>query len=187
MFLKKICKLCGKEFEGKGRQSICNDIHYNTCIVCNKKFKVDKSTYMRLTCSKECQIQANRINAINRLKNKSKTTNKTSVGKYLRTCILCGESFRSSGTKRNICYNDHIVACEICGKEFHIGPPDYQYKRTCSAKCAAELRARELESEYGVRSSLQKPEVIAKIKKTNLDRYGVENPLSSPKIREQLA
>ena len=184
--MKKKCKLCGKEFEGKGRQSICNDTHYNTCIVCNKKFKVDKSTYMRLTCSKECQIQANRINAINRLKNKPKTTNKTSAGKYLRTCILCGESFRSSGTKRNICYNDHIVACEICGKEFHIGPPDYQYKRTCSAKCAAELRARELESEYGVRSSLQKPEVIAKIKKTNLDRYGVENPLSSPEIREQI-
>lgn len=186
--MKKICKLCGKEFEvkGKGRWTICDDVHYNTCVICGKQFEVDRTNYMRTTCSEECSHQL-RSNAANlwRLNRSLKVTNSTSKGKYTRVCIICGETFRTNSENRHTCYNDHICKCEICGAEYHIGPHD-SYHRTCGHKCAGELRARELEAKHGVRSTLQLPEVAEKIKQTNLERYGVENPLSSPEIREQI-
>lgn len=183
----KSCKICGKLFNSKGRKFICDDQHYNTCIVCGKQFEVDRNTYTRTTCSKECVLQRNRDAAIARNSNKStKWTNESSQGEYIKSCILCGSEFRTDSKSRTVCYNDHVVHCEICGEEFHVGPPNFYYKRTCSYSCAAELRAREHEAMYGTRSTLQRPDVLEKIRKSNLEKFGVENPLSSSEVREKI-
>ncbi len=186
--MKRTCKLCGKEFDakGKGRRLICKDMHYNTCVVCGRQFEVDQSTYTRVTCSTECRRKLNSESAKLRMANHStKKTNSTSKGKYSRNCIICGESFNTNSEIRCTCYNDHVCKCEICGTEYHVGSQG-NYHRTCGHKCAGELRARELEAKWGVRSTLQLSEVAEKIKQTNIKRYGVENPLSSPEIREQI-
>ena len=186
--MKKICKLCGKEFDavGKGRRSICNGVHYNTCVVCGQQFEVDHSTYTRVTCSDECNRKRNSEAAKLRMANHStKKTNSNSKGKYSRNCIICGELFHTDSDNRYTCYNDHVCKCEICGTEYHVGPQG-NYRRTCGYKCAAELRARELEAKCGVRSTFQLPGVAERIKQTNIERYGVENPLSSSEIREQI-
>lgn len=178
------CKLCGLEFDAKGRKFICDREHYNICKFCGKKFEVNSSNYTNLTCSPECRSKLaikNRKPATTR-----KLTNETSIGKYERTCKLCGKTFRTNGSKRDVCYDEHRLSCSICGKEYVVCPPKLEYKRTCSTACAARLRIKECELKYGVRSTLQLPDVKEKVKQTNLKRYGVENPLSSPKIRTKI-
>lgn len=180
----KHCKICGMEFEARGRKFICDRIHYNTCKICGKKFEVTSSNYTNLTCSKKCSIQLSIDNR--KPVSTHKVTNETSTGKHERTCKICGKLFRTNGSKRSICYDEHRLNCPICGKEYVVCLPNFEYKRTCSKACAAKLRTKECELKYGVKSILQLPEVVEKIKQTNLQRYGVENPLSSPKIRSQI-
>ena len=56
--MKKICKLCGKEFETKsGRKSVCNDDHFTTCVICGKSIKIKYASEIPKTCSTECRME----------------------------------------------------------------------------------------------------------------------------------
>jgi len=171
------CAICGEEFEQKKYESICPKIHTYPCVVCGKDAIVRRAGVTNPLCSDKCREIYN--------KRKYKDDPNSRPGKYHKICCICGEEFNCNSDSRTICWKPHVKKCEICGKEF-----TYTYdeidKRTCSYKCASEVRSRDLYKYKGVKSVFQLPEVQEKIKQTNLIKYGVENPLSSLEIREQI-
>ena len=174
----KICKICGKEFHPTStRQMFCNSLIPSFCVICGKP--IDNYCNNKpnvLTCSSECQaVYANRIR-------EKRALNLT------RKCKYCGKEFHPKSARDVYCYDKHYKTCVICGKQFEIDVRKKQDKNeTCSKDCkkllALEHRNIELEMKhqketmlrkYGVENIMQVPGIKQRIVDTNLDRYGVE-------------
>ena len=183
----KKCKICGKEFETSTNGCYCQGPHFKICVICGKEFEINTSQITKLTCSNSCRIQyiRNKSNSRSLISNSSDNPNKIKPGKYLRTCEICGESFRTGSKVRRLCYKPHTRKCCICGNEFSLGVYASE-TLTCSRKCAGELRTQRNIEKYGVRSTLQLESTKSKIKQTCLDRYGVENPASADVVKERI-
>lgn len=121
-----------------------------------------------------------------------------------KVCKICGKEFESKG-KFPLCDNCKLQRCVICGKEF---TPAYPYDgKCCSNQCRAELRKRTNLEKYGVDNPSKRPEVVQKIKAifeekygghpmatkevqdkakaTNLQRYGVEHAAQNEQIKKK--
>jgi hypothetical protein len=124
-----------------------------------------------------------------------------------KKCNNCGYVFKSTKKYENsiYCHNcrKHHKKCEICGKEIFI------QARTCSKKCAYELRKQswiktcgtehnfcknsssrkkweeKLLNEEGITNVWQRENVKEKSKKACLEKFGVENPSQSESIKQQ--
>lgn len=125
-----------------------------------------------------------------------------------RTCKNCTREFRTnkkniSNPKFEYCSvcRKHHKNCEVCGKEIFI------QARTCSSKCAYELRKTswrqscgsdhnfskdsssrkkwefELKKTEGISNVFQRESVKEQIKKTWISNYGVDNPSKSNLIK----
>src|SRR5690606_17924244 len=76
---------------------------------------------------------------------------------------------------RSIIYNFE-PKCEICGsKDLYFISVMQGYSKTCSKKCAYELRKIKYQQTYRVSNPGQIPEVRQKMKNTMLVRYGQDN------------
>lgn len=73
-----------------------------------------------------------------------------------------------------------IPKCPICGKELEFKNYGEGYKKACSKKCSDILRG------SGSRGKKLSEETKEKIKKTNIKRYGVDNPFKSKEIKERI-
>ena len=67
-------------------------------------------------------------------------------------------------------YDNEKCKCKVCGKEFirtvkHL-------KNYCSNECLYKYRAELCFKKYGVYNPMQRPEIKAKTKKTQIERYG---------------
>ena len=181
----KKCRVCGSEFTpNSSRQLDCNRTIEKICEVCGKPFpgKCSKNDMSR-TCSKECHdILVERGKA-------------SFWSKETRTCVLCGEKFHPRNNKQLVCEKPvHTKVCEVCGKEFEVTVPKSgnlsDIRRTCSKECSdilkfidgnpfadAESRKAAL-AKYaestGYAHPMQNPEVVKKLKETNLERHGNE-------------
>lgn len=179
---KKICKCCGKEFEGYGTAKYCKGPHYFKCEVCGEMFESDPRNPSR-ACSSECR---------KKLCDMSKQTTKI--------CEYCGKEFIARQASAKYCSGPHYTECVICGKiiEFTCLPIDKP--NTCSQKCANELKRRTVCAKYGVinvselesvRSKISESNsseaVMAKRHQTCLERWGVENVSQNPEIRSKLS
>ena len=183
--LKK-CKLCGKLFESKTTKQICERDHFQNCEFCGKQFILDPKYLNRVFCSDECSIKsANEKRSKAREEKKHLDINKRKGGRYTKVCSVCGEEFHTSSKTRELCYKPHTRKCCICGEDFPLNV--YSSKTlTCSSKCASELRTRRNLEKYGVRSTLELPEVKEKIAQTCMERYGTENPMSSEIVQSRI-
>jgi len=127
-----------------------------------------------------------------------------------RNCKNCTREFRTNKKNINkpnfeycsICRKHH-KKCEICGKEIFV------QARTCSKKCAYELKKiswkktcgaehnfskesssrkkweQQLKEEEGIDNVFQRKSVKEKSRKTWEENYGVNNPSKSIKIKKQ--
>lgn len=84
------------------------------------------------------------------------------------------------------------VKCDICGKEkelkYHFylkNIKKYNYY-SCSNKCSQEKVKKTNLERYGVEYPIQNSEIYEKIKKTNLERYGVEHLTQLEEIKEKI-
>lgn len=58
---KKICVICGREFVPRtGAGCICDDDHYRECVICGKKFLIDRKDHERDVCSLKCSNEKTR-------------------------------------------------------------------------------------------------------------------------------
>ena len=114
------------------------------------------------------------------------------VDKYLTDLVLINPWMKNKKNAfwfvKNELYEG--LKCKKCGK--HLSPKQIRDNHEyCSAKCAQnddELRERLKKTnldKYGVEYGLQNDEIKEKIKKTNLERYGVENIFSSKEMRDK--
>lgn len=98
-----------------------------------------------------------------------------------KVCKICGKEFESKG-KFPLCDNCKIQRCVICGKEF---TPAYPYDgKCCSNKCRAELRKKTNMEKYGVDNPSKRPEVIQKIKATFEEKYG-GHPMATKEVQDK--
>ena len=98
-----------------------------------------------------------------------------------KVCKICGKEFESKG-KFPLCDNCKIQRCVICGKEF---TPAYPYDgKCCSNKCRAELRKKTNMEKYGVDNPSKRPEVVQKIKATFEDKYG-GHPMATKEVQNK--
>lgn len=125
--MKKICKLCGEEFEAVGRQSYCKKIVIKECKVCGKSFE----SYCHPDSSECCGSPE----CIRKIKYVAK---KEILGNTTRKCIRCGQSFIPLNSNQHYCNKSIEVTCEVCGKSFE-AVCNNSTPHTCSKSCSDKL------------------------------------------------
>lgn len=178
----KVCKYCGKEFEGTGKSSYCPGPHFSVCKVCGKQFEVDPRAVSQC-CSKACKTQLR----------------KQTISQSTKVCKLCGESFHPTSNTSEYCDREHYLPCPICRKPVKVThiidtPP------CCSVECTTELRRRTCLDKYGVDVASKSDEVRNKLKlaatsqhsidkrrSTCLVNWGVDNPSKHSAVRAKIS
>lgn len=153
------CKWCGKEFTPTSeRQLYCNDIHYQVCLVCGKKFEIDvRKDQTVKTCSDKCRyILASRNKDIATMKDRLQHT---MMEKYGVENAMQLPEFQDKIKQTNK---------EKYGSEWYTQTEEYRQA----------VKATDLEK-YGVDHHLKSKEVIEKRTETVRERYGSDNIFSS--------
>lgn len=166
----KICQECGKEFETtNGMQKFCKRQHYRRCVVCGNLFEI--SAYhltakdAKTTCSKKCSCELRKNTNMKRyggvapscsseIRDKMEATNLERYGvKHAAQADIFKEKSKQTSLDRY-------------GEEY--------YARTSEGK--QRLSDRWADSEF-------KNTVIEHRVRTNVERYGFENPMQSLAVR----
>ena len=162
----KICQECGKEFEAtNGMQKFCKGPHYRKCAVCGNIFEVSKyhltAKDAKTTCSKQCSCELRKKTNMERyggvapscsseIRNKMEATN---LARYGVTHAAQSDIFKEKSKQTSL---------DRYGEEY--------YARTAEGK--QRLSDRWADSEF-------KNTVIEHRVRTNIERYGFENPMQS--------
>ena len=211
----RICELCGKEFHPRSNtQKICDNIHYRTCAVCEKKFVLDTSK-LRVdwpeTCSHACAVRYRfrngnpfqklevRERALQNYQGKTGYNhpmhNPKVIDKMRQTNIdRYGDMFtRTEEYKKKSVETNQTKY----GSDWYSQTEEYLCKTraTNTSRYGAESimktpeGVRRMKESYrattGYDNPSQNPEVIAKMKAYNLKKYGVEYAISSKEVREK--
>lgn len=106
-----------------------------------------------------------------------------------RICAYCGKEFIATHPSQKYCKGPHYRKCEACGKEFEFKIPANiaDARKTCSRECANALRfkngnpgansevRRKMAETYKARTGydhpMHNPEVVDKVRRTNLDNH----------------
>lgn len=176
----KICKYCGKEFEGTGTSLYCPGPHFSVCEICGKEFEIDVRNPKRC-CSRKCS---------------SELRKRTIISEH-KICEICGEYFYPESNTQRYCKNEHYRSCPVCREPVLIKnasePP-----RTCSTECANKLRESTCIDNFGtkiasqsefVKSRLREAYINSKDKreKTCISRWGVHNPSMSNEVKHKIS
>lgn len=153
----KICELCGKQFIPLGnRTKYCYEAHYNTCIVCGKRFIVPRSKLsnnLPKTCSIKC------MNYAKGSPSRGKCEKSKSIDQI---CQVCGKSFSCSYIKKT-CSNE----CR-----YILSVKTNQNRTEKSKQESIEKRNQTNIVRYGDKCPMRNPEILAKSRQTQLERYG---------------
>ena len=87
----------------------------------------------------------------------------------IRTCEWCSKPYVPTGRnskRQKRCKRKHYYNCVVCGEKFYPNTDKDPYKETCSRSCANKLKGTSL-------------------KKTMLDKYGVENASQVKEFKEK--
>lgn len=132
--MKRICKLCGKEFETKSsRRNICYDEHYHKCPICQKDVLTTDLYHRDTCCSTECSRKlANAVMKVRYDKHPAASEEakqkrrKTMIAKYgvdnLFKSKQFQESIKEENTKRLDAWkhekDSYENTCRVCGNKF---------------------------------------------------------------------
>ena len=126
--MKKICDICGCEFEAKSnRQKHCNRKLSKECDVCGKTIEYRCGKHVPSTCSKSCSAKK--------------------VPNEERECLRCGSKFTIRNSNQKYCCERKTKICPICGCEFEyicdsVGPAVTCGKMDCREAAAEEGKRR---------------------------------------------
>ena len=114
MPMKKVCKLCGTEFETtSGKKIYCNRNIECKCKACGKIFIGKCNIKCNDVCSRTC-------------------ASKLSTGRS-KVCPICGDTFIQNSARQKYCKHLKHAICPICGKsyEYECCP---RHDTTCGSK-----------------------------------------------------
>ena len=168
--MKKLCRVCGKEFETSSNRTVCYNTHYRQCEICGDTFEL-KWPYTQKTCDKAVCRAAHTRNVSNSKEH---------------ICELCGKPFYPRSPRQKYCDGPHLKKCVICGKEFEY-TKDTVDKKTCGSKsCIQVLRERTCSEKFGTTNAMQSDVVQAKVKEQNQAKYGVNWTLDRPDVQKKI-
>lgn len=181
-WLKYICKLCGKEFESNTKTAVCTECRTAVCVVCGKEFEL-KWPYTAKTCSSKCSgiyrkesgiAKASRAKAEETFKERYDSKGELRSDFKSKICAYCGKEFIPNSSRQKYCKGPHYGKCPICGnqieiKDMYIGPT------ACSEECRQEAIRRTSLERYGVDNIFKSDIGKQKIKNTMLEKYGVDH------------
>lgn len=190
--IKRICRVCGKEFEtNSNRQLDCKKTVIRKCVICGDEFEATCSVYdTRLSCGKKSCVDK-----LSYEKRVASFENETKI------CKLCGKEFHPSNNTQVYCKRMHEVICPICGNEFIVDTRKNDFRKTCSSECATKLKfingnplqgkenRKKIKEKYlektGYDHPMHNPEVLNKMKQTTLNRYGKEHFVQTELYKER--
>ena len=213
----RVCVLCGKTFLPKNSvQRICDNKHYNVCVVCGHEFEVNSvKDKDKKTCCKKCSAAYRKQTG--EYKKYAAKARKTiqerygnsvyNVSKKGRVCEECGQLYVPSSNHQKWCNRDHYRPCVICGKPVKV--TQKEQPETCSDECRVKLirrtcterygkdnyfktddfdkkRRQTCLTKYGVDHYSKTDEYAKKYKESSRIRYGVDNPLQSDIVKNKI-
>lgn len=179
---EKTCIYCGKKFIPHANEDWCKGVHYKKCEVCNKEFSFVGGKKIRKTCSKECCAKLTAIRTSARFINMTQEQKALIFQKAKITNKLRGNKLGASNEKyKQTMIRKYGVSnawqTESVKKKRNVGNSK---KRIPKYGTLEELNAK------GIKNIFQLEEVKAKIRKTNLERYGVESPAQNKEIQAKI-
>ena len=174
--MKRICKLCGKEFEAThNAQKFCKGSHYRKCKVCGKEFILKSPDDNKTCCSKECTKKLRELTMIARHGVSYAQQSSAIRAKSEETSM---KHFGVKHPAQSKVVKDKMK--ETCNERYGSDTPftmegfQNKVKETCLNK-------------YGVEFTSQIPGRNEKIQKTNLERYGCKAPIGNPDIQKKFS
>lgn len=185
------CCNCGKEFQANHKSLCCPDCKIGKCVICGKEFK-RINPYNQKTCSPKCRGEYRKQSGISKqVAEKAKKTfqdrygvsNPSELQHFVKKCAWCGKEFETTSSRQKYCGDDY-GPCPACGKmtkikDMQIGP------QACSEECRQELIRRTNLEKYGVECVFESEEIKEKSKETCLKKYGVERYQSTQEYKDR--
>ena len=189
--MKKICKLCGKEFEAKsGRKSICDDDHFTTCVICGESIKIKYASEIPKTCSTKCRMELMRRTCEQRYGSRDPGNLPEFREKSKKTC-----QERYGVDNPSKCPDVAIRIKQTWKQKYgveNVSQLDSHKKQVSEAwasKSADEIleisnsRRQTCRDRYGVDNPMQSEEIQRKAQETDLIRYGNRHHITSDEVR----
>lgn len=189
--MKKICKLCGKEFETKsGRKSVCDDDHFTTCVICGKSIKIKYASEIPKTCSTKCRMELMRRTCEHRYGSRDPGNLPEFREKSKRTCqerygvdnpSKCSEvTTKIKQTWKHKYGVENVSQLDSHKKQVSEA---WANKSDDEISKISNSRRQTCRDRYGVDNPMQSEEVQRKTQETDLARYGNKHHIASDAIR----
>lgn len=181
----RVCEICGDTFiPTNGRQKKCNKKHYQPCPICGKDVLINVPSEIGKCCSRKCGQAKQKVTIKNTLLERYGTTDPKAIVNFKeRECAYCGKLFKPTSSNQKYCGEDYYD-CPICRKPVRIKDMS-AVGSACSEECRQEKIRRTNLERYGVECVFENSEIIEKIKETNLKRYGSTTYIHSAQGQEQ--
>ena len=189
--MKRICRLCGEEFEARGNRTYCYKNHVFTCPECGKQVEWNCSQPFKM-----CKQCAYKLAAENR---KKTMTERYGAPTTLQSKVL---KEKVKQTVKEVYGTDNVMQNrDVHKKAENTNLERYGAKNVMQnkdiAQKSAESRKENMDEivqhikevwleKYGVDNVSKCPEIIDKITDTFLKRYGVKRAVNVPEFRQKM-
>lgn len=195
--ITKICEICGEPFETtQPKKKCCDKQHYKECVICHKKFPVNKRNWKtKQCCSRSCLEEWYKITGKSEeMHRKAEETKRKkyydkgivfNAPKKTRVCVICGKEFQPEAANQKVCKDTHYKPCCICGEPVEVNVHNYDKDVTCSKKCKYDLVKRTTMDRYGVDNAAKSEFFKRKAVQTNIKKYGVEYVTQTDQMKKK--
>ena len=186
--MKKICVLCGKEFEAVGRNAsrrkYCDNMHYAKCQYCGKEFVVDDpANSIPKTCSKECANKLKIKKMQETMQDKYGIINSSQNPKMLKRAVA---SRKSISTQSVLKYKNTMLSKYGVDSPIKVPEIRKQIEDTNLQKYGNINPAKNSEIKHKISKSLKSEEVQNKYRETSLSHFGTEWPAQNEVIKNKM-
>lgn len=189
--MKKICKLCGKEFETtSGRKTVCDNDHFTECIICGNKIKIKYASNIPKTCSPKCRMELMRHTCEEKYGSRDPGNLPKFREKSKQTCLK-RYGVDNPSKSEEVISKIKSTWLEKYGVEnvSQLDSHKEQVSKTWQEKSDEEIgviserRRKTCQERYDVDHPMQSKEIQKRVQQTDLKRYGVLHHITAKEVR----